>query len=167
MAKPTRGKVDVWLVLMGLAGAVMVPLVIGVCRGPSSHSRREETIAGQNRLLAAIAAYRKITGERPPDRDPPGSPYDSAKSMDVLLACLQGNRAQSAATGREIADATAPFLGEDADILATDAWGRRMRYYADRGLGGRPLILSAGPDGEFGEDNEAKRKDNIRSDSRR
>lgn len=62
--------------------------------------------------------------------------------------------------------ATKPFLGEGTTVSTTDAYGVQMRYYSDRGLGGKPLILSAGPDGDFGRLSEKRRKDNIRSDTR-
>lgn len=52
-----------------------------------------------------------------------------------------------------------------------DGWGKDMRYeYAPLasprrgGLGGRPVVISAGPDSDFGDDDETKEEDNVRSD---
>jgi type II secretory pathway pseudopilin PulG len=53
----------------------------------------------------------------------------------------------------------------------TDPWGTPLRYHADpvksdlvRANSGRPLFVSAGPDGDFGDSLPAGRGDNLRSD---
>ncbi len=46
-----------------------------------------------------------------------------------------------------------------------DAYGREMRYLKAGSRTGGPALISAGQDGDFGDTDEAKRRDNIRSDA--
>lgn len=117
-------------------------------------------------LLAGIQAYWEVTGRFPPAaRGPRADPNDSVR---VLLEHLAGQRAEDPNEARRIAEATGPHLGPSPERLIEDGYGRPMRYYATRGIGGRPVIVSAGADGEFGDADDEKamaaREDNIRSD---
>ena len=152
-----------------LGGTLLVMVLLGVLPyilNPRfvDRQRRQETVARMSLLMAAVRAYRVVAGADPPDRAVAAGPYDGNASMDVLLAHLKGKTAGSAPTARRIAAATRPFLQLVQGQPNQDGYSRPMRYYADRAVGGRPLLLSAGPDGDFGDEDKAKREDNIRSD---
>jgi len=118
-------------------------------------------------LLAGIQAYEEVTGRVPPEAAGPGG-ADPNDSVRVLLEHLTGRKAEDPNEARRIAEATGPHLGPSPERLIEDGYGRPMRYYATRGIGGRPVIVSAGADGEFGDADDEKamaaREDNIRSD---
>jgi len=155
------------IVMLGVLGtlSLLYLVLLAFSHPPFSEPRKEETISNQDRLLAAIDAYRKVTGKFPPDPDPSIQSRPES-NMAALLKHLGGQASKDADEGRRIAKATRGFLGRDPDSLTKDAWGRTMVYFRDRGLGGKPVIISAGADGEFGSDDKKRREDNIRSDTR-
>ena len=55
-------------------------------------------------------------------------------------------------------DATVSVSG---NLVFADGFGKHLDYREDKGAGGMPLLVSAGPDGDFGAE-----ADNIRSDGR-
>ncbi len=140
--------------------SVLVALVVSVGSYVMTQGRKKQTIAKQDRLLAAIDAYRNVTGGVPPH------PQDANDSMSQLLDYLLGGHAGDDDARREIVKATRPILGTNPSAHGRDTWGATMRYYRDQGVGGKVLIISPGPDGDFGEYDEDNREDNIRSDVR-
>ena len=46
-----------------------------------------------------------------------------------------------------------------------DGWGRAMRYDPKGEANGKPVLISAGPDGDFGDTDPKAAEDNLRSDS--
>jgi hypothetical protein len=86
--------------------------------------------------------------------------------MQRLTLCLQGSKF-SDPMKTKIFNATKSYL-EGTFSDGKDAYSNSMRYYKDKGVGGKPLIISAGPDGDYGTatGSEKKRTDNIRSDTR-
>jgi hypothetical protein len=132
--------------------------------------------------MAAIDAYRKVTGNVPDVVYEPDSlstvPYkksDPIQVMSKLLTFLTTGKIDGTLDiNIPIYKATHPFLGnDDGTPLTTDAYGKPMLYLKDGGVGGKPVIVSAGPDGWFGYEKEYKnnptlqkqyQKDNIRSD---
>jgi len=91
--------------------------------------------------------------------------------MALLAAKLRGKDRDD-----PVYKATKPFLGDDPERSTRDAYGNAMIYLKDGGVGGKPVIISAGPDGKFGFGgktdgattnapvNKQAQKDNIRSD---
>jgi len=156
------------LLLVMFVMSVLVALVVGVGRYVIEEGRKRETISNQDRLIAAVDAYRKVRGVFPA-HDPNGNGI-----IEYLLKQLDANSAvvTDAQLGAEIREATRDFLGTggEGSVFRGDAWGKDMLYFADRGLGGKPLFISAGPDGDFGfgtsKQAKEKREDNIRSDTR-
>jgi len=192
-ARTQGGFTLVELLLVMFVLSVLVALVVGVGRYVIEEGRKQETITSQDRLMAAIAAYRKVTGEVPAsdpngygnidflvtqlefnlekeDLDPSVQPESDFRKRYPQLAPKLWELFPAKA---EIREATTPFLGGagEGTSFRIDAYGKEMAYYADRGLGGMPVIISAGPDGQFGmgtgKEEEDKREDNIRSDTRK
>ncbi|MGB2824953.1 MAG: prepilin-type N-terminal cleavage/methylation domain-containing protein [Phycisphaerae bacterium] len=153
-----RGFTLVELLLVMFVLSVLVALVVGVGSYVIEQARITETVANQQALIAAIDAYRKVTGYFP---DANGLEGDIESLMDTLQP--DGNAPREVEIRKEVT----PFLKAGSGSLMVDAFGTTMKYYARRGLGGKPLVVSAGPDGDFGDIpvNETKQRDNIRSDT--
>jgi len=146
---------------------VSLLLTFIVSRHPYGSSLKDETISNQDRLVAAIDAYCRAMSEAPPDVNDDAS-HVPERNMAFLMKHLFGQAATDANKAEEIARATREILGGDPTTYARDAWGNTMIYFRDGGLGCKPVIISAGPDGEFGfaRGGKEKRRDNIRSDTR-
>jgi type II secretory pathway pseudopilin PulG len=162
------------LVPVGLVILVALIVVPNINFDPAQ-IRKQETVNKQMRLIAAIDAYRKTTGAVPnvvfdPDSSDPDQ-REPARQIALLLAKLRG-----AGPDDPVYKATKPFLGDDPERSTRDAYGNAMLYLKDGGVGGKPVIVSAGPDGKFGYGgktdgattnapvNKQTQKDNIRSD---
>jgi len=144
--------------------------------------KKRETQMAQTYLMRAIDEYYKITSRYPPDREGASGEflttvaYDPAKSVTLLYAYLVGDKGDYAAAVRS---ATQPYM-DQVNGSMTDGFGKAMRYYLlgatsdtnKKPVGGKPLIVSAGPDRWFGDESatpivqQRRRKDNIRSDGR-
>jgi prepilin-type N-terminal cleavage/methylation domain-containing protein len=152
-----RGFTLVELLLVMFVLSVLVALVVGVGSYVIEQARITETVANQQALIAAIDAYRKVTGQFPDG--------NGLGDIEVLMTALQpdGNAPREVEIRKEVT----PFLKAGSGSLMVDAFGSTMKYYAGKGLGGKPLIISAGPDGDFGDIpvDETKQRDNIRSDT--
>ncbi len=163
------------LVVIFILG-ILVTLVVSISGYILDKSNRDQTLANQKVILAAIGAYHDITDAYPPDTDDaldplvPGTLTLVERTGWVLLRYLKGADPpiSSAALARRIQDATGKSLlnlptdafgGESVDGFR-DAYGQYMEYSSTGGLGGRPAIISAGPDGDF------NTTDDIRSDGR-
>ncbi len=167
-AHPSRwGFTLVELLLVMFILSVLVGLIVGVSWYVIEQGRKQETLSNQKRLMAAIDAYRKVTGSVPnvvykPDLT---SASDPNQVMTSLLALLS-----TGSPNGPIYRATRPFTD---GVPTIDAYGKSMLYLYDWGVGGKPVIVSAGPDGIFGYEKEYKtnptlqkqyQKDNIYSD---
>ena len=153
-----RGFTLVELLLVMLVLSILVALVAPVGSYVIEQARISETITTQQTLVTALDAYRKATGDFPP------LDANSEGDIEGLLQVLQAYGASGEAA-EEIRQETMPYLGAQPGLLKSDAWGNEMRYYARRGIGGKPLILSAGPDGDFGDFDRSRQRDNVRSDT--
>jgi prepilin-type N-terminal cleavage/methylation domain-containing protein len=168
-----RGFTLVELMLVMFILSVLVALVVGVSWYVIQQARKAETISNQTRLMAAVEAYRKTTGKLPYDKQPydadynPNGPRDyhmePEKHMKRLLLVLTGQIPKNPAAEK----ATKAWLG---DTSTNDAYGKSMVYFSDKGVGGKPVVISAGPDGVFGyeknlADPQRYKEDNIRSDT--
>lgn len=161
-----RGFTLVELLLVMFVMAVLVSLVVGVGTYVIEQGRRDETLSKQALLMSAINAYHRVTHKYPSDRHP-DSPDDPNASIDALMLYLRAEQNTGGDMAEEILEATRHHLQAIAGNEKLDAWGNMMRYYAKLGLGGKPLIVSPGPDEDFGEDDTDYRKDNIRSDTKK
>ena len=131
---------------------VLVALAVGVSKYVMDRSAREQTIATQSILMAAIRAC----GDVPPD----------ATNMSGLWSPL--SVVPDALHHLERLDSTVVNRSNNV-FTVLDGYGNKMAYYPTAGLGGGPVIVSGGLDGVIGDDvgtpeNEAA--DDIRSDGR-
>lgn len=185
--RPSRwGFTLVELLLVMFILSVLVGLVVGVSWYVIEEGRKKETLSSQKKLMAAIDAYRKVMGKVPdkaegllyePDNTNTSTPYkyNPDAQMQRLIVCLTTGKGDGAVldVNSQIYKATHPFLGESSTGVTTDAYGKSMLYLCEGGVGGKPVIVSAGPDGIFGYEAAYKtnpnmqkqyQKDNIRSD---
>ncbi len=123
--------------------------------------------------MAAVEAYRKVTDEFPYienardlDYNPNGTAAcqkDPDEHMRRLLEVLKGKYDPAVANNTSIQ----AMLGDTVDGI--DAYGNSMIFLSDKGVGGNPVIISAGPDGVFGFEldyaDDKYKEDNIRSDT--
>lgn len=180
-----RGFTLVELLLVMFILSVLVGLVVGVSWYVIEMGRKKETLSRQKNLIGAIEGFRKVTGHVPGDLPAEQISYepDSSVPYKYYPDKIMGNLINVLRTGSyttndnpdttsAIYKATNPFLGESGLANTTDSWGNSMLYLKDGGVGGKPVIVSAGPDGKFGYGgkletggvNKQYQKDNVRSD---
>jgi prepilin-type N-terminal cleavage/methylation domain-containing protein len=155
------------LVVMAIM-AIIVALVVAVGKYVREESAEQETKSTQSVVDGALHAYYDIERRFP---EPAGHGSEQGNTKE-LLDCLMGNPKSREMLNQLSRDAWA-LDEETSDHVLRDGWGREMRYELklrrphtdDVGV---PVLISAGPDGKFG-DTDADRerqKDNIRSDGR-
>ena len=177
-------------IIMLLAG-----IVIGISAYVMDKSSREETLADQKIVLTAIQQYQDImmgsTVPTPPDAGGfgPGSlGATEAETTEALLMALVEYKKWNGVNHDDLIDNNAfrrakviqacraaleklpqECWNKDNPYVLNDAWGQPMRYDADGGMGGCPLLESAGEDRLWGTDDpnnpDGHEKDNIRSDT--
>jgi prepilin-type N-terminal cleavage/methylation domain-containing protein len=129
--------------------AVIVALIVGVGRYVTDSAAKKETQATQAIVMRAIQAYQETNpdGEYPQVNDP--------NETKDLVEKLHNNEKASA-----ILDEVTTL--EKGKIV--DGFGEEMKYDADGGFGGTPVLISAGPDRHFGREGDEYGHDDIRSD---
>jgi len=148
---------------------ILVTLIVSVGRYVYEDASRKQTQANQAVIIAAIDIYYDTGKEYPSDTDSPASDA-TIKSSNSLYRGLTGvaggdpaDPAVKAATAK-INDLSSDAMDQVDDggtkyWVFKDGYDKEMSYDADGGLGGTPVIISAGPDGDIATD-----ADNIRSD---
>ncbi|MFP4052372.1 MAG: type II secretion system protein [Phycisphaerae bacterium] len=128
--------------------SVIVALIVGVGKYVSDGAGTKQTRAAQAIVMRAIAAYHDQFKFYPD--------VDTTKKLTDALE--ESEDAWKIMTG----------MGQDhfsgAGGMLTDGFGNEMRYKPKGGFGDRPVLISAGPDGVFGEDDDDKGGDDIYSD---
>lgn len=162
--------------------AILVSLVVAVGKRIQGIAHRDETLLTMQVLVAGMDAYKDSYTEYPPDHDsgwtnavPPTGTTNATllpgDGIGVLWMYLTGRHyAGNTCTGavtdlsaQACVQAAKPKLDKLPPGAAMsppapgfkDAFGAMMRYQL---VGGKPLLLSAGPDSTFGS------SDDIRSD---
>ena len=142
--------------------AILITLVVQVARYVYEEAARKETQSAQNLVFLAVDAYHDLTGEYPPDAN--DSAPGPADANQILLYYLSGQEDTANDEMRaRIKKATGDILLKlppdvmDGQVIR-DGYGNVMLYLREGGLGLRPVLISAGPDGQFGNE------DDIRSD---
>ncbi len=145
-ADPTRrgGFTLTEMMAVMLIMTVLVLLVVGVSRYIQVKAARQETEANQAIIKRALQAFYEDTKSYPPDS------YDD-DGADIFLK-LKNNGAAK----QELRSLPVAVLNGNR---FKDGFKKNMRYRKQGGIGGTPVIISAGPDKDF-----ATEKDNIRSD---
>ncbi len=177
------------LVVIGIL-SVLASLITGVTVYVMDKANREQTLTNQLVIINAVDRYYEIMGEYPPDGSDAASlaklavldnPPVAADSGAILLRFLTTGSIDTAAIdagtintpfARRLRPRVAKIQKSSAAVLLElpegamdpggfmDAYGNYMTYDMDGGLGGTPVVISAGPDTTF------NTEDDIRSDSR-
>lgn len=140
------------VVLAFISSAFGLGLVVGISRYTMAKAAREQTIATQKVVMLAIERYRDANGGNYPHV---GDSNDCSALMSALMH--QGSlRARQAAKDalRDLPKET--WAGGGNPVF--DGFGQPMKYEKAGGLGGTPVLISKGPDRQFGT------ADDIRSD---
>lgn len=145
---------------------VLVALVVGVGRYVYDEAGRKETQTILATVEGAIDAYREIVGTDPEDSITTGG--GDLQSIQALVFQLRAEEAETQTLARKIQNACGPILlelpsdsyaiGAGGQRTIRDAFGNELVYDEDAGFGGRPLLVSPGPDGA------PDTEDDIRSD---
>ena len=134
----TTGFTLVELLAVMLVLAIVTALVIWNSR-PTDGVLAKTTKANMQIIMTAILEYRQAREDYPPRAGWVSELADTAESGKVIAQL--GDNTWNATDNKE-------FL---------DAWGNAIAYTPDGGLGGSPSLTSAGPDGDI--DTEG---DNVR-----
>ena len=145
-ANPTRrgGFTLTEMMAVMLIMTVLVLLVVGVSRNIQVTTAKSATRSSQAILKRALQAYYEDTKEYPP------TSYDDDGAD--LFDKLKNNEASE----RELRALPVAAMASNG---FKDGFKKKMRYQKTTGIGGTPVVISAGPDKDF-----ATEKDNIRSD---
>lgn len=134
---------------------ILVALAVGVGQHVIEEAKRKQTIATQEVVMQAIQAYYDNHNGYPPE-ETDGSD-DCSQLMKNHLVPDKDAGELVKGLGSE-AYAGIGTHGTGAALL--DAYAKEMRYEISGGLGGGPVLISAGKDGDWGT------TDDIRSDGR-
>ena len=156
--------------------AILLTLITSISGYVMRQGRAQETADIQAIVIQAIEAYRDNHPNReiPYDRkiaaDPVPTPTASATGL-INFLCGYWYRPDPGtppyAANRAAKDVLFKLPKDAWDGGVTvgikDAWGTPMQYMRDGGLGGTPVLISAGPDRAFSPP-PGNDTDNIRSD---
>ena len=165
---------------------VIITVGVGTVRGDLKRRQTAQLLA---QLDKALTAYHRATGRWPSDPEGPPSldaPSENDGSGDRIIAALT-----TVPPSRKLLDelpaifrvAAAPDspaaspTSQPASSTVQDSWGHRLRcitadspnpveHDAVAANDGKPVFISAGPDGRFGPQDHPDAADNIRSDGR-
>lgn len=132
--------------------AILVALTASVSSWVTTESNRRQTREIMGILQQALQVYYDTHDEYPDDDGggdtSPGKLYEALKDNSKALMII-----------RKLPEEA---IGNNTTFC--DAWGNVIRYEKAGGFGNQPVLISAGPDMEFGDDGDDQTKDNIRSD---
>jgi type II secretory pathway pseudopilin PulG len=138
---------------------ILVSLAVGIGVLVFGSAAEKQTKATMRVVLSAVYAYQEAAGAFPPDVDP-NKPTDSNKysvSGRTLKLFLTGTGQGMSATSPGVPAAVEKLRSLSGDAFGSadggfaDGWGTGIRYRPAGGFGGKPLLVSAGPDRLFGE----------------
>ncbi|MCD4700143.1 MAG: type II secretion system GspH family protein [Phycisphaerae bacterium] len=179
-----RGFTLIEMVVVISVIAVLVTIVIGVSTLVITKAGVEQTKLNMEVIRQAIESYRDAMEIYPTDENDftgrpavgefapvPGNPSADARNYRNWQAYCRGEKLYEDLSSVPQARAHIANLSKDAIMniegnnVFVDGFDKYMEYFSDRGVGGTPVVISAGADGRFGTDAEPKYKtDNIRSD---
>jgi len=123
--------------------AILLALVVGVSRYIIDKAAESETQAIQSIVIDAVILYKSKTGVLPAD--------------DGSCAVLMTKLAEVPECRKKVGELPPKAWSKSGSPL-NDGWHRAMRFQQSGGIGGAPVLISAGSDGGFGT------ADDIRSD---
>ena len=147
--------------------AILLTIVVGVTQIVLVRASAEQTRTNMQIIHQAIEEYRIVKGEYPPDEtDFSGQPSSGElATMRYWKAYKRGKKLYDELVLVPQSQAFVDKLKKDAiksistsDVFV-DGFDKYMEYYSDQGVGGTPVIISAGADGEFDTEKD------IRSDN--
>jgi len=153
---------------------IIVALVISVGVYLRNESSRKSTVATMEIIANALAAYQEDKGITPAEDKPNAfvtNPADAPAEMTAAQQRCKNLYGQLSAC-KSSADRLAS-LPQDANDTTNsqflDGYGNTIDYRIAGGVGNKPVLISAGPDGKFGiiPVDLGAQKDNIRSDGRK
>jgi len=158
--------------------AVMLILGILIAIGASvgkyvmNDAKRRETMASQALIMDAIQVYFETKRIYPSETDPNATQHANPANEDEVKENV-GIRSKYLYTQLELVEASKAKLDALPANVSTgdslkDGFGEVMDYQAYEGIGGKPVVTSAGADKKFGYRDEDKEyaDDNIRSDGK-
>jgi len=149
------------MVVMFIIG-VLVAMVVGVGKYVYDEAGRKETRSILTVVQSAVEQYKEVAGDYPDDAAVTG--VGPANSSRVLLYHFKGSDPGSETMQKRIRDASGTYIlklpsdsysGGDKIL---DSFGNELRYEKAGGFGGKPVVISPGPDGQLGT------ADDLRSD---
>jgi len=143
---------------------VLVALVVGVSSYTMQEAGRKQTVATQAILSQAIDAFTKAQDDgSPPKEEPVEGGWSADKQAMVRIQGLwdELNKEPKINDVGTLLHKLQTDATNSNDRTFLDGFGKPMDYREKLGLGGRPVLISAGPDGDW-----SKTEDHIRSDGR-
>jgi len=154
--------------------SILAALTVSVGMYLRQDSSRKLTVATMDILSAAIAAYQDEIGFVPDDNAPndPNPPPPTPVTENTQAEARSKNLYKQLSEVKSSAErlANLPQEAKDSNEFFLDGFERPIDYQKNKGMGGAPVLISAGPDGVFGfsttqypnlADREKYQKDNI------
>jgi prepilin-type N-terminal cleavage/methylation domain-containing protein len=174
--RPTEAFTLVEVLVVIFILAVLAAIIAGVAGYVMKSAAARETAATQKILMEAIQAFHDAAGD-PSDSDsnyhghvyPQIDPSDP-NSGKVLIGYLTGSGGTQTPAVKAATDVLLKLPKDawdgDSNSAVKDAWRQDMRYDPNGGLGGKPVVISEGPDGKFGgaSAGDPNGEDDVRSD---
>ena len=169
-----RGFTLVEMIIVVIIIGILVTVVVGVSKMVVARAASEKTRTYMQTITLAINAYREAAGDYPPEEtDIPAVPEEwypgmrpSEKRQRMWSAFCRNKKLYQQLIAVPLAQKRLAALPEDAvssiygENVFVDGFETYMDYFRTGGIGGLPVLISAGADRTF--DTE----DDIRSDNR-
>lgn len=145
--------------------AVLLALIVSITPYVRNAAAVKKTKVSLKIVGSALDVYFDAKGKYPDDRNPeePVPPrIDSSLSTPIIVQLM--NILANHPKTRHIVGALPKDAWGGKDHVLLDGWGMAVSYSWEAGIGKKPVLISAGPDGAM-VGNDVGYQDNIRSDS--
>jgi len=152
-SRPRRGFTMVELMAAIVIVSILAALTISVSVYLRQDSARKVTVATLDILSTAIEAYREEKGSVPAENSPTNPTGNELAQATARSKNLYTQLFQVKSSADRLANLPKEANGENRKNPASmfyDGFGNPIDYQSFGGLGGAPLLRSAGPDGKFG-----------------
>ena len=161
-----RGFTLIEMIVVVAIIAVLVTIVVGVSGLVLSRASVERTKVNMQVIYQAIEAYHDAEENYPPDEPDSAPPADWGAGTRNWHAYCRGKKLYDELISvpqaqAHIANLKDVIMNISGNNVFVDGFDKYMEYFSSEGVGGTPVIISAGSDGDF-----ETEKDNIRSDNR-